>query len=172
MGHTKNGADALDVRRIVEQYRDTVFRVAFTYLRNAADADDAAQDVFVKLIRKTPAFESEDHLRRWLIRVAINECKSLFRKPWQRVDDLEQYAGTLSMPTPEHSDVFVSVMKLPERYRVPLVLHYYLGFATSEIAKLTNTPSATVRTRLARGRTQLKTILEKEERHVAAEAHL
>ena len=66
---------------VIERYRDTVFRLAFTYLRNQADADDVTQDVFVKLIRSSHDFENDEHLRRWLIRVTINECKSLFRKP-------------------------------------------------------------------------------------------
>lgn len=178
----------LDIKTAIEHYRDTVFRVAFTYLRNVADADDVAQDVFVKLLRtardvtpdqgrttKATAFSNEEHLRRWLIRVTINECKSLFRRPWRRTEDIENYTGTLAMPTQEHSDLFVSVMKLPERYRVPLVLYYYLGFTTNEIASLIKVPGATVRTRLARGRAQLKAILEKEESHAeqpAAEARL
>lgn len=67
------------------RYRDTVFRVAYTYLRDAADADDVTQDVFIKLYRTATCFESDEHLRRWLIHVAINTCKSLFRTPWRRV---------------------------------------------------------------------------------------
>ena len=136
---------------VIERYRDTVFRLAFTYLRNQADADDVTQDVFVKLIRSSHDFEGDEHLRRWLIRVTINECKSLFRKPWRRIDDIEDYANTIAMPTPEHTDLFVRVMSLPERYRVPLVLYYYLGFSTNETANLLKIPAATVRTRLARG---------------------
>ena len=100
---------------VIERYRDTVFRLAFTYLRNQADADDVTQDVFVKLIRSSHDFESDKHLRRWLIRMTINECKSLFRKPWRRIDDIEDYANTIAMPTPEHTDLFVRVMSLPER---------------------------------------------------------
>ncbi len=175
MKRASNAADELDIRRVVEQHRDMVFRIAFTYLRDPADADDVAQDVFVKFIRKTPAFANDEHVRRWLIRVTVNECKSLFRRPWRRMEDIENYANTLSMPSREHVDVFTSVMSLPERYRVPLVLYYYLGFTTNEIAQLTKTPGATVRTRLARGRSQLKTMLEKEDHHArqpAAEAGL
>lgn len=151
---------------VIERYRDTVFRLAFTYLHNQADANDVTQDVFVKLIRSSHDFESDEHLRRWLIRVTINECKSLFRKPWRRIDDIEDYANTIAMPTPEHTDLFVRVMSLPERYRVPLVLYYYFGFSTNETANLLKIPAATVRTRLARSRSQLKSMLE-EENHVS-----
>ena len=87
--HNKRGGEHGQTHRhqrryrsdVIERYRDTVFRLAFTYLRNQADADDVTQDVFVKLIRSSHDFESDEHLRRWLIRVTINECKSLFRKP-------------------------------------------------------------------------------------------
>lgn len=168
--HNKRGGEHGQTHRhqrryrsdVIERYRDTVFRLAFTYLRNQADADDVTQDVFVKLIRSSHDFESDEHLRRWLIRVTINECKSLFRKPWRRIDDIEDYANTIAMPTPEHTDLFVRVMNLPERYRVPLVL-YYLGFSTNETANLLKIPAATVRTRLARGRSRLKSMLEEED---------
>ncbi len=76
-------------RQAVEDHRDVVFRIALTYLRDRADADDVAQDVFLKLLKSDTHFESWEHLRRWLIRVTINECKSLFRKPWRRVEDIE-----------------------------------------------------------------------------------
>lgn len=79
--HNKRGGEHGQTHRHQRRYRDTVFRLAFTYLRNQADADDVTQDVFVKLIRSSHDFESDEHLRRWLIRVTINECKSLFRKP-------------------------------------------------------------------------------------------
>lgn len=68
-------------REAVERHRDMVFRLAYTYLRDPADADDVTQDVFVKLLRSGKRFEGDEHLRYWLVRVTINECKSLFRKP-------------------------------------------------------------------------------------------
>ena len=150
-------------KEVMERHRDMVFRIAYTYMRDAADADDVAQDVFVKLLRAGRPFESEEHLRYWLVRVTVNACKSLFRRPWRRVEDLEAYADALAMPTPEHRDVFVTVMRLPEKYRVPLVLYYYGGFSTAEIAEALHIPAATVRTRLARARAKLKTFLEADE---------
>lgn len=150
------------VRQTVERYRDMVFRIAFAYVRNAADADDVAQNVFVKLIRLNKTFDSDDHLRHWLVRVTVNECRSLFRSPWRRIEDIERYAESLAMPTPEHIDLLVSVMRLPERYRIPLVLYYYGEFSTDEVADILRIPAPTVRTRLARGRAKLKTLLEAE----------
>ena len=67
---------------------------------------------------------------------------------------------TRSSATATWCFVFTAVMRLPERYRVPLVLHYYGGFSTEEIAKLLHVPGPTVRTRLARGRGRLRAMLE------------
>ena len=153
-------------RQAVEDHRDVVFRIALTYLRDCADADDVAQDVFLKLLKSDTQFESWEHLRRWLIRVTINECKSLFRKPWRRVEDIENLADSLSTAQEETKVVLSDVMRLPERFRVPIVLYYYLGFSTSEIAELLHVPAATVRTRLARGRSKLKFILEEGDREI------
>lgn len=153
-------------RQAVEDHRDVVFRIALTYLRDRADADDVAQDVFLKLLKSDAQFESWEHLRRWLIRVTINECKSLFRKPWRRVEDIENLADSFSTAQEETKAVLSDVMRLPERFRVPIVLYYYLGFSTSEIAELLHVPAATVRTRLARGRSKLKFILEEGDREI------
>mgnify|MGYP000255437452 FL=1 len=120
-------------RQAVEDHRDVVFRIALTYLRDRADADDIAQDVFVKLLKSDGNFESWEHLRRWLIRVTINECKSLFRKPWRRVEDIENLADSLSTAQDETKAVLSDVMRLPERFRVPIVLYYYLGFSTQRL---------------------------------------
>ena len=147
-------------RDAVECNRDMVFRVAYTYLRDAADADDVTQDVFYKLLTSEKSFETDAYLRNWLVRVTVNECRSLFRRPWRRVEDIEAYASQLQMPSEGHVRVFTAVMRLPERYRVPLVLHYYGGFSTEEVAKLLRVPGATVRTRLARGRGRLRAMLE------------
>ena len=109
-------------RQAVEDHRDVVFRIALTYLRDRADADDVAQDVFLKLLKSDAQFENWEHLRRWLIRVTINECKSLFRKPWRRVEDIENLADSLSTAQEETKAVLSDVMRLPERFRIPIVL--------------------------------------------------
>lgn len=153
-------------RQAVEDHRDVVFRIALTYLRDRADADDVAQDVFLKLLKSDAQFESWEHLRRWLIRVTINECKSLFRKPWRRVEDIENLTDSLLAAQDETKAVLSDVMRLPERFRIPIVLYYYLGFSTSEIAELLHVPAATARTRLARGRSKLKFILEEGDREI------
>lgn len=146
----------------VRDHKDTVFRVAFSYMKNRDDADDITQNVFLKLFRSDIAFENPEHLRSWLIRVAINECKSVFRTPWRKMENIEDYAEQLAMPSPKHTELLSMVMSMPEKYRVIIYLFYYEEYSTEEIAELLGVPPATIRTRLARGRKRLKNILTED----------
>lgn len=114
--------------RLAKTYIDTVFRVALNYLKSGTDADDVTQNVFLKLWKEKKPFDSEEHIRNWLIRVTINECKSLLRSPWRSSENIEDYARTLSFVTPEHSELFYAVMELPKKYRMPIYLYYYEGY--------------------------------------------
>lgn len=145
---------------LVKKYIDTVFRLAFSYLKNREDADDIVQNVFLKLYCQRTAFEGETHIRNWLLRVTINECKNCLRTPWRKAESFEEYAGSLSFEMPEHSALFHAVMSLPKRYRMPLYLHYYEGYNTNETAKLLQIPKGTVCTNLKRGREMLKKLLQ------------
>lgn len=140
----------------VKQYMDTVYRVALNYLRDGAAAEDVCQEVFLRLYRRAPELESPEHLRRWLIRVAVNECKRALTSPWRRVEPLET-CETLPAPRdPAGESAFQMMLSLPRRYRVVLHLYYYEGYATGEIAQMLGIRPATVRSRLDRGREQLK----------------
>lgn len=152
--------------RLVKLYMDTVFRLAFNYTKSRSEADDITQDVLIKLYHTDKAFESEEHIRNWLIRVTINECKKAFLSPWKRTEPIEDYAATLSFESPEHSELFYAVMELPQKYRVPIFLHYYEEYSCEEISKFLNIPNATVRTRLRRGQEILKSNLEEAGSHV------
>lgn len=158
--------DATELKDVMGRYRDLVYRIAYTYLRNPADADDVTQDVFVQLMRCDVAFESDEHVRRWLARVAINRCKSLFRMSWRWIENIDDHARTLSIPDKQEvREVLAALLALPEKYRVPLVLYYYGGFSTNEVAALLKIPPATARTRLARGRAKLKADYLEDDRH-------
>lgn len=149
---------------LAHQYMDTVFRLAYSYLKCSADAEDVTQNVLLKLYQADEtAFRSEDHIRYWLVRVTVNECNSFFRSPWRRAEPLEQYMGTLELPGPEHEDLFRAVMALPVKYRVVIHLYYFEGYSSDEIARLLDIPAATVRTRMARARAQLKQFLTEAE---------
>lgn len=151
---------------LARKYIDTVFRVAFNYLKSAADADDATQNVFLKLWKERKPFDSEEHIRNWLIRVTINECKTLLRSPWRNAENIDDYARTLQFETQEHSELFYAVMELPGKYRMPIYLYYYEGYSTEEISSILSIPRATVATQLRRGRELLKTFLQEADEYV------
>lgn len=144
---------------LAQRYMDTVFRVAYGYLRSRSDADDVTQDVLIRLYKTDTAFENEEHLKRWLIRVTVNCCKNVFRSPWRRVEDIADYENTLPFDAPECRELFDAVMSLDRRYRLPVLLYYYEGYRQREIAALLGVPEETVRTRLSRARDKLKHIL-------------
>lgn len=151
---------------LVNKYIDTVFRVALHYLKVPADAEDVTQNVFEKLLRQRTGFASEEHIRYWLIRVTVNECKHLLRSPWRKMESLEEYARTLAFEAPAQSEVFYAVMQLPKKYRLPIYLHYYEGYSTKEIAGILKMPNGTVCTNLKRGRELLKKHLQEVDDYV------
>ena len=148
---------------LAEKYIDTVFRVAFNYLRSRADAEDVTQNVFLKLLKERKPFESEEHVKHWLIRVTVNECKNLTRSKWWKAESFEEYAATLTFDQPGHSDLFYAVMDLPQKYRLAIYLHYYEGYSTGEVGEILHIPKNTVCTNLKRGRELLKNALTEVE---------
>lgn len=147
-----------------KKYGDTVYRVALNCCKNAADAEDIMQTVLLKLYRDKTDFESDEHVKRWLIRVAVNEGRRLYRSGWfRRRASLEEYAGTVDFEEPGESELFLTVMALPEKYRVPLYLYYYEDYPIREVAALTGLKESTVQTRLQRAREKLKKALTQKE---------
>lgn len=143
-----------------ERYTDTIYRIAYSYLRDYHNANDITQDVLLALYETDKEFASDEHLRNWLIRTTINRCKSHFRSPWTKSDDIEKYAETLGFEEQSDHDLFVAVMKLDQKYRIPLMLHYYEGYKTSEIADLLGIPANTVSTRISRAKSKIRKYLE------------
>ncbi|MCL2002710.1 MAG: hypothetical protein FWG72_01745 [Oscillospiraceae bacterium] len=83
-----------------QEYMDVIFRVAFNYLKSRADADDVTQNVLLKLYCTDKVFESDGHMKHWLLRVTVNECKKALLSPWRRAEPLEDYAASLPFPSP------------------------------------------------------------------------
>lgn len=146
--------------RIAKRYIDTVYRVALNYIKSPSDADDITQNVFLKLLQEKKPFVSENHVKYWLIRVTVNECKNLVRSRWWKAESFEEYAATLSFDNQEQTDLFYTVMALPRKYRLPIYLHYYEGYSTQEIGELLSLPKNTVCTQLRRGRELLRKTLQ------------
>lgn len=158
-----------EFNRIVEQYADTVYRVALSYAKSPHDAEDVVQTTFMKLLTGHREFQNEEHIRRWLIRVAVNECNSLWSSFWRKNVDynMEGLTAEPEFSVEEKQDLYQSVMKLPPKCRIVVHLFYYEEYSSKEIAELLHLREATVRTRLVRARKllrqQLKEAWEDEE---------
>lgn len=148
-------------RRLVESYSNQLLRVAYSLVSSVADAQDVCQEVFLKRLNYSEEFESNDHERAWLIRVTMNACKNVRRSPWfQRTVGLDDVAEPSTAFQPEEGGVLEEVQRLPLRDREVLVLYYYMGYDTNEIAGLLGIRTEAVRARMKRARQKLKRELE------------
>lgn len=148
---------------IAEKYMDNIFRLALNYMRSRSEAEDITQNVLIRLYRTEKEFENGDHLRHWLVRVTVNECKRALVSPWRKMESIEQLWEGFVFPEEGRRELFDAVMALPKKYRVPIYLYYYEDYSTEEIGRILKVPSATVRTHLRRGRQQLKDSLGGDE---------
>jgi len=147
---------------VYEQYFDMVYRVAFSYMKTKAEAEDIAAEVFTKLLSGKIEFESSEHNKAWLLRTTINKCKDALRHWWRRRKDIDDYRHLQSNEVQENP-VLEIVLELPKKYKDVTYLYYYEGYKTAEIAKILQKPHSTVRNHLSEARKLLKEILENEE---------
>ncbi len=146
-----------DIRETVEKYRDSILRFAYAYLKNRAEAEDIAQDVFITYIENSPLCETEGKKKAWLMKVTANKCKTLLSSVWKkRVTEISD--DLLYMPQ-ENAGLLRFVLSLEKKYRIPIHLHYYEGYSIEEISRLMDIKVATVGTWLARGRKKLKDMI-------------
>lgn len=151
------------VEELAGRYRDNLFAAAFNICKNAADADDIVQETFLQYYVAKKEFESEEHIRAWLLRVAINKAKNVNHSFWrQNKVPLEEYMETLAFESSQEETLFETVMKLPEKYRIIIHLFYYEDYSVLEIAKLMKLTQSNVKVRLSRGRKLLKEALKED----------
>lgn len=143
------------VVKAIEKYADMIRRVSFMYLRNRDDVEDIFQDVFFQLYRYEKSFDSPEHEKAWLLRVAINRCKDLQKSFFKsRVCPLEDTDVTFE--DTHESDVLREVLALPQTYKDVIYLFYYEGYAVPEISKILGTKENTIYSHLHRARQMLK----------------
>ena len=150
-----------EITECYEKYADTVYRVAYLYMKNMDDAEDIMQSVFEKYIDTDTEFQNENHLKAWLITVTKNNCLNNIRSVWKsRRDDWEQ---TIAEYTHAHTDtynldnaMFTEIKKLKRHYQVTLYLFYYEGYPIKDISSIMNKPESTIQTWLSAARRQLK----------------
>lgn len=148
--------EAKEYERVANMFMNSVYRVALNACKSKADAEDIVQNTFEKLWKRDEQFIDDEHIKRWLIRVTINDCNSLFRTAWKkRVISLDE-VKELSFSTPEKSDVFYALEKLTLKEREIIHLYYYEEYSIKDIADIINLSQTAIQTRLYRARNKLK----------------
>lgn len=150
--------------RLYEHYADDVLRVSYFYLGDRQQAEDVCQDVFVRLLTKGPEIQS-GHEKAWLLKVALNRCRDLWRAAWvKRVvlgspfdsipgeDSIAEYA--------DKAELMETVHMLSPAFKEVVLLHYYQGYGIVEIASMLELPEGTISSRLSRARKKLETLLK------------
>ena len=154
----------MNYESVVEKNIDFVYRTAWSYCKNRADADDIVQNTFAKLLESKTEFTDEEHIRRWLIRVAINECKNMRKSFWRRnvdsIEDLELPSEAAEYLDESQSRLLDEIRRLPSKYSIVIHLYYYEDYNVKEIAKLLGISQGNVQQRLFRARAKLRKQME------------
>lgn len=149
---------------IYDKYCNDVYRMAFAYCKNKADAEDIMQEVFIRRFSTDAVFEDEAKEKSWLLKVTVNKCKDMFRSLRYRysMTSVPLEEADLVYETPEESEVYHAVMSLAPKYRTVIHLFYYEEYSIKEISSIVGISETAVQTQLFRGRKKLKDILGKE----------
>ena len=150
------------IRRVVETYSPMLLRLACTRLGSAADAEDAVQETFLRLLSCRPSFRDAEHEKAWLIRTTLHRASDIRRQASRAALPIEEAALENEAAPQAESDLLSAVRALPEKYSAVIHLYYYEGYSIQEIAKLLRLPAATVGTRLSRGRDRLRQMLKED----------
>ena len=150
-----------ELTEYVRMFHGTLYRLAFSYVRNGENAEDICQNTFVKLLGYRGEFGSPENCKAWLIRVTINLSKNLLRS--RRSIQLEELDEGIPSLEREEYGLLETVMSLPPKYRAVIHLYYYEGYSVKEIADIIGVTTSTVTTRLSRARERLKEMLSREE---------
>ena len=161
----KGRMDEALFEELYEKYANDVLRVSYFYLGDRQKAEDVTQDVFVRLLTHTPELVPGKE-KAWLLKVALNRCRDLWRAAWGKRVVLGSPAMDLT-PAPdelgermERQELLSAIRKLPADFRDVILLHYYQGYGIAEIARMLDVPDGTISSRLSRGRKKLESILK------------
>ena len=158
--------DSSQMEDIIAEYGNDVFRLCLLYLGNRSLAEEAYQETMIKIWYHLSSFRGESEIKTWINRVAVNTCqdirKSSWFQMWSRSEPEEKLYRISQQETEDHGEVRSAIGKLRRKYREVIVLYYYEGMKTKEIAAVLNIPVNTVSTRLKRGKELLKKYLREE----------
>ena len=149
------GGEKMSVENLVMEYSSMLFKICMVILCNEHDAQDVLQDTFCRYIEKAVDFRDKEHEKAWLIKVAMNRCRDIHRQrtrhPYINIEEV-----TASCEMPEQSEVLEALVRLPDKMKIVIYLHYIEGYKSQEIAKMLGISVQAVKKRLQRGREELR----------------
>lgn len=155
------------IQKVIDQYSDMILRVSYQYVRNTQDAEDVMQEVFLGLLEylSRAEFHSDEHMKAWLIRVAINKSKNVAKlNARRRKKEVSELMIPIDSEQSQFDDLESALSRLSAIDREVIYLHYYEGYLAKEIAEMIGKTEKSVFKRLSRARTQLNEFLSEEDR--------
>lgn len=160
-------------RQLVERYQGAVYNLAYRMLGDPGDAEDAAQEIFVRIYRQLGRYDPARKFSTWTLAIATNYCIDQLRRrrmqlvpleniiPWARAKEAGPEGEAITQE--ERDEVQRLITKLPEKYRAPLILRYFEELSCAEIAEVLGMPEGTVKTQIHRARKALGKLLAEGE---------
>ena len=147
-----------EIEQAYERHSELIYRVCFVYLKSQADAEDATADTFIRLMESKKAFESDQHLKAWLIVTAKNLCRDALSH-WWRKKRIDSETPEFAEAPGEDRETLSILLELPVKYREALSLHCLMGYSGEETAKILGISPSALYVRLSRGREMLRQAL-------------
>ena len=152
------------LEELIACHQISLYTAAFSVCRNVDDANDVVQDTFIQYYTSKKQFRDKEHLKAWLLRVAINRARDISRSFWKRNRiSIEECMEEIPFENQEEHDLLETVMKLPEKYREVIHLYYYEELSVKEISEILRITEGSVKMRLSRGRKFLRDVVKEEE---------
>lgn len=162
---TKAVMNETKMEQLIHDYGNNLLRLCTLYLKDRYLAEDALQEVYIRVWKKYSLFEGQSQEKTWMTRIAINVCKNYMRSPWHIKTEIQEISELIGKEVNEYQqidnkiDLMEGILKLKEKYRVMILLYYYQELSVKEIAFVLNRKESTVLTHLKRAREQLKKYL-------------
>lgn len=154
----KNGECCLSKNEVIEKYFNMVYKLALSQTKDRTNTDDVVQEVFLRYIKGNSEFESEEHIKAWLIRVTLNCSKNIFSNSWFK--KTVPLTEEIMFESKEKGDVYYATLELPPKYRAVIHLFYYEELSVAQIARYLKVKESTIKSQLHRGREMLKVKLK------------
>lgn len=145
-----------EIESIYKRNVQVIYKICFTFMKNRHEAEDAVQETFLKLISSGKSFESSEHEKAWLIRTASNICKNNLKHWFKKREDIDEHINSIYSLDPPIDETLQAVMNLPDKYKTVVILYYYEGYSSVDIARILKRPESTIRFYLCDARKILK----------------